>query len=239
MFGWASGSRLATAGACGGDGRAWLCRWCRRWPRLRSEVPVQIEIGSNDLDPWLPGNGSFGLYNWRQNRSAAIRCRGSRPSRTARRSAIAWSWSRVRRRPNGTLRSGADLRLDNPTEHDHRREHRRARGADPVAAAELVPGRGAERRELPERRHAGRAPERDLEDHQPQRPGQRHRRLGSAQRIAADALADQLLAAAVANSGAIDQSTWSLTHPGRQRADLHRQHAHGPGQGQPEHGRPR
>ena len=28
---------------------------------------MQIEIGNNDLNPWLPGNGSFGLYNWRQN----------------------------------------------------------------------------------------------------------------------------------------------------------------------------
>ena len=197
---------------------------------------MQIEIGNNDLNPWLPGNGSFGLYNWRQNPVNGNPLPWVSPFTNGAKIGHCVELEQGSATTNGTLRSGADLRLDNPTN---------------TIAPGNTDARVAQIQWLLQSSYRAAA----LNDANFQNgvtPGAHQSAIwkitnpndaandigasGSAQRIAADALADQLLAAAVANSGAIDQSSWSVIDPGRQRADLYWQHAYGAGQGQPEHG---
>ena len=174
---------------------------------------MQVEIGNNDLNPWLPGNGSLGGLELRaRTRCRATRCRWTAPFRRQRR-------DRPLRRARAGLRDGqrhaARHRSEpqQPDEHHHAGEHRRARRPDPVAAPELGtrPPRSTARTS---RTASSRARTSDnLEDHEPERRRQRHRHRHG-RPPAADALADRLLAAAQANDGAVDQSTWSLSIQG-------------------------
>ncbi len=207
---------LGTAGACGGG-----------WPR--SVVPCCRACSR------LGCNGDPGADRDRQQRHqpVATRATARSGSTTGARTAVQGNPAAVDRAVherrevgqcveleqgsatvNGTLRSGADLRLDNATNTISQGD------TDPRVAqiqwllqssyrAAAVGGpnftNGVD---------AGRAPERRLEDHEPDRRGERHRHLARRCASQADALADQLLAAAQANSGAVNPATWSLTIQG-------------------------
>ena len=74
---------------------------------------MQIEIGNNDLNPWLPGNGSFGLYNWRQNAVQGNPLPWTAPFTNGAKIGHCVELEQGSATVNGTLRSGSDLRLDN------------------------------------------------------------------------------------------------------------------------------
>jgi uncharacterized repeat protein (TIGR01451 family) len=174
---------------------------------------VQIEIGNNDLNPWLPGNGSFGLYNWRQNAVQGNPLPWTAPFTNGAKIGHCVELEQGSGTVNGTLRSGADLSLNNPTNTitpgntDARvaqiqwllqSSYRAAAVNGPNFQNGVEPG--AHQSAIWKITNPNDAAN-DIG-------------TGTATRAAADALADQLLAAAQANYGALDQSTWSLSIQG-------------------------
>ena len=175
---------------------------------------MQIEIGNNDINPWLPGNGSFGLYNWRQNPVQGNPLPWTAPFTNGAKFGHCIELEQGSATVNGTLRSGSDLRLDNATntisqgDTDPRvaqiqwllqSSYRAAAVGGPNFTNGVEPG--AHQSAI-------------WKITNPTDPANDIGASGSAARIAADALADQLLAAAQANSGAVNPATWSLTIQG-------------------------
>ena len=176
---------------------------------------MQIEIGNNDLNPWLPGNGSFGLYNWRQNVVPGNPLPWNAPFTNGAKYGHCVELEQGSATVNGTLRSGSDLSLNNATntitagDTDARvaqiqwliqSSYRAAAVNGPNFQNGVEPG--AHQSAIWKITNPNDAAN-DIG-------------TGTAARAAADALADQLLAAAQtpANYGALDQSTWSLSIQG-------------------------